>query len=614
MSLRSLVGQTFLSVSFCFILLPSSFSLTFAGTVRTLDGKTYDGEVKLDTGGQIVVTPPIGGKPQKIDLSEVLQATFGAAAAGAGGDATARPQAPARTENGQLPAPWHALDVGKLAEPGYARFVNEGQVFSIKSTGGNLGADEDAFCFVAQPISGDIELVTHVMTVSDARHVTQGLMIRSGPGPGATYLAIVYVAGDVRVFKRTRTGQATDAGTVGAIRSPLPVWMRLVRRGDTITAAWSRDAIAWEEIGSESLPMRAAGALAGIAVCGSAPQRQGGHVTGVRLTALAPVVPASAAAPPAAAARSLKEGLMFRSGTLLAGAQIEQADDGSVRFVKGDRRDTLSLASVARIIFRELSPAMVAKIPDKRTGVLLREGDFVEGAFKGLQQGRVQLSSILFGLARFDTRDKALAVILNDLEPSRPQMILRTRDGSIYMARSVAPEKDKLIIEDAVAGQFTINRWEVTEISAGAGRLEPLTTLKPEKIDPTPSADDAGAAALSIDSTGLGLPMTLAGVPCEHGFALTAGSAATWNLAGKYRTFTFKCGVPPGVLPTAPNRFIVLADGKELYKSRPQTGLDEPLSASLSTKGITTLTLKVESTTANPFPTPGLWADPALVK
>ena len=48
-------------------------------------------------------------------------------------------------------------------------------------------------------------------------------------------------------------------------------------------------------------------------------------------------------------------------------------------------------------------------------------------------------------------------------------------------------------------------------------------------------------------------------VPLE---ALPAGATASWNLAKEYRTFTFKCGVPQGILPTAPIRFIVLADGR----------------------------------------------------
>ncbi|MDB5318663.1 MAG: hypothetical protein JWN40_294 [Phycisphaerales bacterium] len=607
MATRSWMRCALLSASFCFILHPSSFSLSLAGTVRTLDGKTYDGDVRLDTGGQIVITPPEGGTPKKIDLDEVLHATFGNEAT----QAAAKIAPAIRTENNQLPAPWSATDVGALSEKGYAKYTNEGQVFSVKSAGGNIGAaDDDAFCFVAQPVTGDLELSARTTTIGDAKQVTQGLMIRASADPGANYIAIFYVAGDLRFFKRTRTGQATDAGTIGAARSPLPVSMRLTRRGDTITAAWSRDGATWQPLGSEMLPMRP-GALAGIACCGRGKQLLGAHVTNLRLTAIAPVTTADAA-PASAAPQPTKEGLTLRSGTHLAAAQIDKANDASLHFTKGDRNDTLSLAAVARIIYRELPPETVAKIPEQRAGVLLKEGDFVEGAFKGLQQGRIHLSSVLFGLAKFDPREKAIALILNDLDPAaRPKLILRTRDGSTYVAKAVAPEKDKLIVEDPIAGQFTINRWEVTEISAGAGRLESLTTLKPEKVDPPPQGD---IPTLSINSTGLGLPMNLAGAPCQHGLTLTAGGAATWNLAGRYRTFTFKCGVPQGILPTAPIRFIVLADGKELYKSRPQTSLDDPCSSSLSVKVITTLTLKVESTTPNPLPTPGLWADPALVK
>jgi regulation of enolase protein 1 (concanavalin A-like superfamily) len=606
-------ANAFAIFAFTFCLLPFALYLPAqAGAVRTLDGNTYIGDVRLDTGGMIVVTPADGSGIKKIDLSEVLHATVGnpsaAATAVPAAAKTAAAAAPYHTENSQIPTPWTATDIGALSEKGYAKFTNEGQVFSIKSAGGNIGAaDDDAFCFVNQPVTGDFELLARTTTVADPK-VTQGLMLRAGPDPGAAYVAIFYVAGDIRFFKRTRTNEATQAGTVGAARSPLPVTMRLTRRADTITAAWSRDGATWQPLGSQSLPMRP-GALAGVACCGRGKQLLGAHVSNLRLTTLAPV----AAAPEAetAAPQSIKEGLTFRSGTHLAAAQIQQADDASLTFVKGDRKATLSLASVARIVYRELTPEMAAKIPEQRTGVLLNEGDFVEGAFKGLRQGKIELSSILFGIARFDLRDKPLALILNDFDASaRPKLILRTRDGSAYVAKNYAPEKDTLIIEDPLAGQFTINRTEVTEISAGPGRLESLTLLKPEKIDP-PTRDNA--PSLSIDSTGLGLAMTLAGsVPAQHGLTLSAGATASWNLGKQYRTFTFKCGIPNGILPTAPIRFIVLADGKELYKSPPQTSLDDPLSASLSVKGISTLTLKVES--AMPLPTPGLWADPALVK
>lgn len=303
---------------------------------------------------------------------------------------------------------------------------------------------------------------------------------------------------------------------------------------------------------------------------------------------------------------TLKEGVTLRSGTTIAGAQIEKADDGTVFFNKAGRRETVSLVNVARIIFRELNPELIAKLPEKRFGVLLVEGDFVEGEFRGMSRGRIQLSSVLFGLANFDIRDKAVALVLGDVEAPPAQMLVRTQDGSTYVAASITPDKDLLVIEDVLGAKFSINRWDVAEISAGQSRMESLADIKPSKVEP--------AEALTLNATGTGLPMNLAGTPCTRGIAIAAGASATWNLAGKYRTLSFKYGVPQGVLATAPVRFIVLADGKEVYKSRPRTSLDQPLAASVSLKDARTITLKVESTAGELITTPGLWADPGLVK
>ena len=580
-----------LCIVFAFFL-PSAFILLpcFSGTVRTLDGKTYDGEVKLEQAGQLTVTGSKAGKPLKFELSEVLQATFGA---------DTPKIAVAQPGNGSLLAPWQALDVGKLKEKSAVRYTDED--LSIKSAGGNVGGTEDAFCFIAQPIAGDVDVVAKFTTASN-NDVAEGVMIRTGAEPDAAYAGLFYQAGGLRFMKRSHGGEATDSTTVGG-KTALPIWLRLSRRSNAVTAFYSRDGNNWEHVTGEAA-VSGSGTLAGLAVCGRGNALQGGHATNVKLTSL---VPGAIVVAPT----SLKEGLMLRSGTLLAGAQIENAGDGKVTFNKGGRRETVLLINVARIVFREIGPDLIAKIPEKRTGVLLREGDFVEGEFRGLARGRVQLSSVLFGLAYFETRDKAAALVLGDIDPSRPEMVIRTRDGSSYVAKSVTPDKDLLVIEDPLGGRFSMNRWDVVELSAGGGRMESLTQIKPAKVEPSGKEAPGG---FWVNSTGVGLPMTLAGAVCEKGVTLSAGTSATWDLAGNYRALTFKCGVPQGVLATAPVRFIVLADGKELYKSRPRTSLDEALVASVSVKDAKTLTLKVESTGGEAVTTPGLWGDIGLVK
>jgi hypothetical protein len=423
-------------------------------------------------------------------------------------------------------------------------------------------------------------------------------LFRSSAYPGARFASIFCVYGYMRFFTRARLGGATDSGTVGAHKSTLPFWARITRKGDELLASFSQDGKSWERVGRESISMRAQ-TLAGIATCGKSNQLQGGHVTSVRLTASVPAAP-----PP----QPLKPGLMLRSGTFLAGAQIEKADDSSLRFGKADRHDNLPLTQVARVIFHDLDPEALAKVPPRTSGLLLKEGDFVEGEFKGMRDGRILISSVLFGLARFEAVHKAAALVLNDLDPARAQMIVRTHDGSVYFADSVTPEKDRLIIDEPAAGKFAVNRWEITEISLGSGRMESLVAMRPSKIlTPMPGK------GFHVDSTGSDLPMGLAGVTIEHAVALAPGCSATWNLAGGYRTFVFTPGVVRGAPHTASVGFTVVGDGKELYKSPPQTSLDAARLSSVSVKGVRVLMLKVESPDKRAV-TPGVFANPALIK
>jgi hypothetical protein len=610
----------------CFILHPSSLSRVSAGTLRTADGRTIEGDVRLEPDGQISVAPTRmgAGKPEKFDLSQVLQATFRNDPAP--GAKTAPKAAPALDADvRKIPAPWQVTDVGDLAEKGYARHA-EG-VFSLKTAGANVAGRRDALCLVHQPAGAEAELTARVRDVADPRAVAAGVMIRASAEPDAPYAGLFCVNNDVRFMFRGEAGEATEGARVGVART-LPLYLRLTRRDDAVTAYVSRDGVEWEQVARERLPALrdAAPALAGLAVCGREERLLGAHLDKVRLTPSAPAAarPAAAASAPAVgdgaaaaatvAARPLKPGVMLRSGTLLANTEVGRADEGTLRFDRDGRPQTVSLASVARVVFRELSPEQAAKIPDKATGVLLKEGDFVEGEFKGVdKQGRIQLSSVLFGLARFEPKEKAIALVINDVDPAaKPELTLRTADGSVYAARSVKFENDKLTIDDALAGQFTVSRGDVTELTSGGGRTESLAALKPAKVEPEPKP--GAPAPLAVDSTGVGLPMTIAGVTAARGLTLPAGASASWDVAGAYRTLTFKCGVPAGVLATAPVRFVVLADGKEVYRSKPRTSLDQPLTASVPLKDVKTLTLKTESTSPDPLPTPGLWQDPSLVK
>src|SRR6266704_2135591 len=121
---KCLPHRWLLALTLLFILQPSSFIL--AASLRTLDGKTYQGQITLEPGGQITGTDPRSDKPIKIELADVLEANFG-------GEAPKARPAAARVQAGQLPAPWEMLDIGNLAEKSSARLANDNtDTFSIK--------------------------------------------------------------------------------------------------------------------------------------------------------------------------------------------------------------------------------------------------------------------------------------------------------------------------------------------------------------------------------------------------------------------------------------------------------------------------------------------------
>ena len=566
-----------------------------AGTVRTLDGKTHEGDVKLDSPNHLTITSKTAATPVKIDLADVLHATF------KDPNISVRAAIPARTDGDRLPPPWVAINVGAVTGEPYAKYRGESG-YSIRCQGGDLGARSDSFVFVQQPAAGDADLVCRFDDVAHPTRVAAGLMFRDGSDADAPYVGIVHANGDLKFLKRQKSGGATEGGSV-LPRAPFPLWLRLVRKSNTITAYTSPDASEWIPLASEVVPL-APTALAGIVVCTRENQPMGAHAQALRLTTQQP------AGPMPTGPINLPEGLMLRTGTHLARAEIARADDGSIRFSKGERRD-VSLASlhVARIVFRELSPDMLARIPAGRTGVLLRAGDFVEGEFKSLSASRVQLSSVLFGLQRFEAGAQAACVILRDPDPPRAQLVVRTTDGSLYMAAAAAAarvERDKLIVEDAAAGAFNIPRHEIEEITAGPGKLQPLASLKPSKIDAAPGIAPADACVVAMPASS------------NHPILLRAACAATWQLNKDYRLLTVKAAVPDTIAPTALVRFIVLGDGKILYRSPPRASTDPPFSTSVPLKDLTTLTLKLESTSADSgapsIPTPGVWSDASLVK
>ena len=199
-------------------------------------------------------------------------------------------------------------------------------------------------------------------------------------------------------------------------------------------------------------------------------------------------------------------------------------------------------------------------------------------------------------------------MLLADVKPARGDWVVRLADGSVLRPTAVKLEANRLVVDDPLLGTLAFAPPQVMSYQCGAGRLQPLADLKPAGVEP------AGEQSFAEGRTTSGAAMELAGAVPDNGLGVAAGTAVTYDLGGRYKTFVGAAGVPGGMVPAAKVRFVVTGDGKELYRSPDRTSVDDPLKIAVPVAGVRTLTLKAESDTDADLGASGLWAEPALIK
>ena len=154
---------------------------------------------------------------------------------------------------------------------------------------------------------------------------------------------------------------------------------------------------------------------------------------------------------PEPATGSRKEpGIELIDGSFLAG-RIASADRAAIQVVRNDgARVTVSIPHVASI---QLQPREVAEEPGaklRRSGLLFGGGDFLDAEFEGIRDGKLIVSSVLFGAQKFAINDPKLSEFIlrqtRDRKALRP-FAVRTIDGSRYLASSVTILKNLVRLE-----------------------------------------------------------------------------------------------------------------------------------------------------------------------
>jgi hypothetical protein len=158
-------------------------------------------------------------------------------------------------------------------------------------------------------------------------------------------------------------------------------------------------------------------------------------------------------------------GIMLRNGTFLAGQAIN-ADMSAVHFsILGGPQAPVLNNRVARLILRPPRQPLPYEIAHSRGGVFMRNGDFFESDFQGLERNTLTMSSVLFGLKRFQVEgNDALVVVINDVVAEKSGYEVRLLDGSVLRARKIRATPASVAVEDSILGELKIPFSELVEL------------------------------------------------------------------------------------------------------------------------------------------------------
>src|SRR3954465_5843111 len=118
-----------------------------------------------------------------------------------------------------------------------------------------------------------------------------------------------------------------------------------------------------------------------------------------------------------------------------------------------------------------MSPQLAARISGGLTGILLLNGDFIEGDLKTYKKGQATISSIIFGLFSYDNVNQAQPVALRPFQKAGRFMV-RTNKGSALFAEVVEVQEDAVVVREALLGQmrFAVNELvDIRRVLSGGG-------------------------------------------------------------------------------------------------------------------------------------------------
>lgn len=413
------------------------------GTLETLDGHTYQGFIRLESNSVHLVNAA-ERLSIVVPLTNVLELTL---------EKPPQPATPLTNRDTlrlerPLPEPWRSEDVGATKIAGSATF--DLGIFRIRGMGTNLLNERDSCHFVYRPVKGNSEIVARVVGVplTDAQAKAGVMMRESLAADAPNVMLAVNAARHGSLLWRETKGTATIVAPQRDL-SP-PHWIKLKRDGDSFAAYKSRNGHKWWLVDRITIPMKEE-IYVGLAASSGHPERMiCAMVDNVRE---APSLPITSFVPR----------VELISGTVLPGP-IKSVNSDQIHFESTLVQAPVSAQQVARLLFQWLPYRYSWKVSSGQPGVLLATGDFVEGDVLSLDNSYLRISSVLYGIRRFDINSEVIAAIWRPARKPSPAFEIRTTRGAVWLVDRVATRWNELLAYEPSLGEQGFALGELAEI------------------------------------------------------------------------------------------------------------------------------------------------------
>jgi regulation of enolase protein 1 (concanavalin A-like superfamily) len=162
----------------------------------------------------------------------------------------------------ELEAKWKHV---KWNAPVHGQQIEQDETLTIEISGERIGGTSDSATYLYQPVTGDFVATLKVNRGPDsARWAKIGLMLRSGMNLDSAMAAVSKSRDNGLQFLVRPTAGAEATNFSSNVASGSPVWVRLVRAGDAVSAFYSSDGGSWVAAGGADLNLSAT-VLIGIA-------------------------------------------------------------------------------------------------------------------------------------------------------------------------------------------------------------------------------------------------------------------------------------------------------------------------------------------------------------